>query len=244
MKWLVKAAFLASTMIVVPVALSAQQNSVPDMLGVGEKLGSQGQRITTLEQTAQDTKKEIHEFKENVNKQFDEVNKRFDKIEQLIANSTAETNARFEKYFNQTDTRLKTLEQPWGTNVFSNLMTDPLMVGASLCTYVGVSLLVKDNNNQNQAKPGVGAYILLGASTLFSAQALWNAFSPPIQYALVSSGAFIMVAAGGIYKLSENPAGVVNMVQKVSGLAGLVSIGGVIYKMFDTTSAAKKKNDL
>ena len=161
MKWLVKAAFLASTMIVVPVALSAQQNSVPDMLGIGEKLGSQGQRITILEQTAQDTKKEIHEFKENVNKQFDEVNKRLDEIKQLIVNSTT-----------QIETRLEAVEHPWGTNVFSNVVTDPLMICSSAFLYLGAGL-AKDHK--------YASYGALSLSAMCLAQTLWNAFDPPIR---------------------------------------------------------------
>ena len=275
MKGLVKAIFLTSTLIVATPALSTQDSVSEFMLSVAKEQGSQGQRIITLEQTTQGIKDEIHEFKESVKNQFDEVKNQFNEIKQIMANSTTEANARFanmtadnkaffkemfERYSNQTNSQLSQmatrlnetnarvgkLEQPWGTNVFSSLVTDPLMVGASFCTYLGVSLLVPkvDANKKVQVvKPGVGTYILLGTATLFSAQALWNAFSPPVQYALVSCGAFVMTVAGGVYKLSENPAGVVDMVQKISGLAGLVTVSGFMYKAFDTTSVAEKKKN-
>lgn len=77
MKWLVKTAFLVSTIMIIPIALSAQQNSAPDMLGIGEKLGVQQQKITTLEQA-------FKESQEKIDKRFESVDKRFDEFQRDV----------------------------------------------------------------------------------------------------------------------------------------------------------------
>ena len=233
MKGLIKAIFLTSTLLVTAPALSAQD--APDLLGIGKELGSQGQRITTLEETARETKREIHEFKQEFHEFKKEVKQQFDEVKQMIANSAAEANARFEKYFNQTDTRLKALEQPWGTNILSNVITDPLMIATSVLTYLGTEWTATHPYMSHGS---------LGLATLCFAQVLWNSFTPPVQYALLSGGAFVMAAAGSIYGLHQNKDAVGSTVKAVSGLAGAVSVAGVAYKAMDTANAKKKKEEL
>ena len=131
------------------------------------------------------------------------------------------------------DTRLKAVEQPWGTNILSNVITDPLMVATSAMVYLGTTLA------HDYPHASYGA---LGLSTAFFAQVLWNAFAPPVQYAIASGCTFVVAAAGSIYALHQNQAAVGSTVKAVSGLAGLVSVGGVIIKAVDT--AGKKKQDL
>ena len=245
MKWLVKAAFLASAMMIIPTTLSAQ-NPLPDyIVGIAKEQGVQVQKISTLEETARETKKEIHELKEEVNKQFGEVNKRFDEVKQLIANSaaeanarfanmTAETNARFEKYFNQTDTRLKALEQPWSTEAFVNVYTNPLMF-ATAAFAIGGTLLAQGGYKQL-------SYLTLGISTGCLAQVLWEAVVVPTKYAVVSAVSFVSMAGAGIYGLNEYHDKAWKAATAVSGVSGFVSVFGVVYKLFDT--AEKKKSDL
>ena len=233
MKWLVKAAFLTSAMMIIPTTLSAQ-NPLPDyIVGIAKEQGSQGQKITTLEETARETKREIHEFKRD-------VDTRFDKLEQMIANSTAEANARFEQFLNETrqymqktEKRLENLEQPWSSNAFVSVVTDPL-TSFSMFLAVGGTLLARGEYKQL-------SYLTLGLSTACLAQVLWDAFVLPVKYAVVSGISFMSVSGAGIYALNEYKNEVGTLATKASTGAGLVVVLGFLYRVVDTWSAAEKR---